>query len=197
MLTPNADIMTAARASLKGRIGTPMAAFVVFIVILNGLNCIPFIGWLASILIGGSMTLGLYILYLAVARGQQVSFNQLFEGFSSFGNALAAYIVSTIFIILWALLLIVPGIIAALGYSLTFFIIADNRDIDGLMAMRKSKEMMMGNKGKLFCLGCRFIGWFLLCIITCGIGFLWIGPYFLASLSKFYDDVKAATSPAA
>jgi uncharacterized membrane protein len=192
MLTPNVDIMASARASLKGKIGTPMGVMVVFCAISLALGCIPFVGWLANILLYGPLTLGLNILFLAIARGGEVRFNQLFEGFSSFGNALAAYIVMTIFIVLWMLLLIVPGIIAALGYSQTFFIMADNRDIDGLVAMRKSKEMMIGHKGKLFYLCCRFIGWFLLCIITLGIGFLWIGPYCVTSMAKFYDDVKTA-----
>ena len=57
--------------------------------------------------------------------------------------------------------------------------------------------MMAGNKGKLFCLGCRFIGWFLLGIVTLGIGFLWILPYYYASLSKFYDDVRQPGTEAA
>jgi uncharacterized membrane protein len=195
MVTPNADIMTSARAALKGKIGTPMAVFVVYGVITIGLGSIPVVGWLANILISGSLTLGLYIVFLAIMRGNQVHFNMLFDGFSSFGNALAAYLVTCIFVALWALLLIVPGIIAALGYSQTFFIMADNKDIDGLTAMRKSKQIMNGYKGKLFCLGCRFIGWFLLGVITIGIGFLWIGPYFLASLAKFYDDLKANQPP--
>jgi uncharacterized membrane protein len=50
--------------------------------------------------------------------------------------------------------------------------------------------MMMGNKGKLFCLECRFIGWGLLCIVTLGIGLLWIGPYYMTSMAKFYDDIR-------
>ncbi|MDD5673513.1 MAG: DUF975 family protein [Chitinivibrionales bacterium] len=192
MLTSNMDLMTSARAALKGKMGTPMAVFVVFFVITAALSGIPKVGWLINALICGPLSLGLNIAFLAVARGGEMRFKQLFEGFNSFGNALAAYIVMTIFIILWTLLLIVPGIIAALGYSQTFFIMADNRNIDGLTALRKSKEMMRGYKTKLFYLCCRFIGWFLLGIITLGVGFLWIAPYFLASMAKFYDDVKAA-----
>jgi uncharacterized membrane protein len=192
MLTTNAALMASARESLKGKIGTPMAACVVFFVIVGLLGSIPFIGWLAGMLITGPLVLGLYILFLNITRGTEARFSQLFDGFGSFGNALAAYIVMCIFIVLWMLILIVPGIIAALGYSQTFFIMADNKNIDGLAALRRSKEMMQGHKGKLFGLCCRFIGWFLLGIITLGIGFLWIGPYCFASMAKFHDDIKAA-----
>jgi len=51
--------------------------------------------------------------------------------------------------------------------------------------------MMYGYKWKYFCLGLRFIGWFLLGILSLGIGFLWIMPYMSISFAKFYDDVKA------
>jgi uncharacterized membrane protein len=88
------------------------------------------------------------------------------------------------------LLLIVPGIIAALSYSMTYFIIAENDSIGSLEAITKSKEMMRGNKWKLFCLCCRFLGWILLCILTIGIGFLWLYPYMMVSFAKFYDDIK-------
>jgi uncharacterized membrane protein len=51
--------------------------------------------------------------------------------------------------------------------------------------------MMRGNKWKFFCLGCRFIGWFLLAIVTIGIGFFWIYPYAMISFAEFYEDLKA------
>jgi uncharacterized membrane protein len=75
---------------------------------------------------------------------------------------------------------------------MAFYIMADNKDINGLDAIKKSKAMMYGNKWKLFCLGCRFIGWTLLCILTFGIGFLWLMPYGSTSIAKFYDDIRAA-----
>lgn len=72
---------------------------------------------------------------------------------------------------------------------MTFFIIAENDSIGPLEAVTKSKEMMDGNKWKLFCLGWRFFGWALLCILTLGIGFLWLMPYMVVSYAKFYDYI--------
>jgi uncharacterized membrane protein len=73
-----------------------------------------------------------------------------------------AYILTTIFIFLWSLLLIVPGIMAAFSYAMTFFILADDRTVDGLEAIRRSKAMMYGHRWRLCCLVGRFTGWILL-----------------------------------
>jgi uncharacterized membrane protein len=96
-----------------------------------------------------------------------------------------------VFIILWMLLLIIPGIIAALSYSMTFYIIADDETMDAMEAIDKSKAMMDGYKWKYFCLALRFVGWALLCLLTLGIGFFWLMPYMQVTNAKFYEDVKA------
>ncbi len=61
----------------------------------------------------------------------------------------------------------------------------------GSDSLRKSKAMMKGNRWKLFCLFWRFFGWFLLGILSLGIGFLWIMPYLQTTLIRFYDVLKA------
>ncbi|MPN61797.1 hypothetical protein SDC9_209541 [bioreactor metagenome] len=102
----------------------------------------------------------------------------------------------TIFVILWSLLLIVPGIIAAIRYSMCFYILADNPDIGIMEALNESKRMMRGNKWKYFCLNLSFIGWGLLCICTVGIGFLWLTPYVETSVIAFYDIANGSLRPA-
>ena len=94
-----------------------------------------------------------------------------------------------IFIILCTLLLIIPGIIACLQYYQTFYILSEDENIGPLDAISKSKELMMGNKWKLFCLYCRFIGWLILCIITLGFAGLYVGPYLSQSCANFYNDL--------
>lgn len=191
--TQNKLLMDQARESLRGKWGRAIGTFVVYAAITSGVPMIPEVGWVFGILISGSMMLGLCIFSLNISRAEHAELNQLFEGFKRFGLALGAYILKTVFILLWTLLLVVPGIIAALSYSMTFFIIAENEEIGPLEAITRSKEMMRGNKWKLFCLFCRFIGWFLLCILSCGIGFLWFGPYMAVSLAGFYDDLVEET----
>ena len=195
MFLDNRELMTFARARLRGRWGVAAATFLVYLVLSFLLNAIPVIGWVGSFLIAGPLLVGLHIFCLAISRDLHHATGQLFEGFSPFANGLVAYILSTIFILLWSLLLIVPGIMAAFSYAMTFFILADNRELDGLEAIRRSKAMMYGHRWRLCCLVGRFTGWILLGMITCGIGFLWVGPYLMVSVAKFYDGLKGAESP--
>jgi uncharacterized membrane protein len=88
------------------------------------------------------------------------------------------------------LLLIIPGIIAAISYSMTFYILADDNSLTAMEAIDKSKAMMEGYKLKYFYLSLRFLGWALLAILTFGIGFLWLAPYMMVASAKFYDDIK-------
>lgn len=199
--TENKVLMAQARDSLRGNWGLPIGTTVVywFIAMVSGL--VPFIGPIISLLIAGPMMLGFCIFFLSFSRNQNPRLSQIFEGFSKFGVAFYVYLLSVIFVFLWTLLLIIPGIIAALSYAMTFYIMSDNESIGplntkppgkhALDVIRASKEMMRGNKWKLFCLGLRFIGWSLLCVLTLGIGYLWLTPYMCTSFAKFYDDIAS------
>jgi uncharacterized membrane protein len=194
MATPNRDLMSQARQSLRGKWGVAAIGTLVYALIMGGLNVIPVAGPIAWLIVGGPLMLGWILFILSISRGAEVRVGRLFDGFSSFGNALVAMLLVSVFTILWLLLLIVPGIIAALRYSMTFFILADNPTMDGLEAIRRSKAMTMGYKYKLFCLGLRFIGWALLGVLSLGIGFFWIAPYMQTSVAKFYDDIKGGAA---
>jgi uncharacterized membrane protein len=158
--------------------------------VMIAIQLIPGAGWIISLLISGSMSIGLASFALALSRKQDARLSQIFSGFQKFGVGLGAYLLQLIFVFLWSLLLIIPGIIAALSYSMTYYIIAENDSIGPLEAITESKEMMRGNKWKFFCLGFRFLGWALLCILTLGIGYLWLFPYVIISFAQFYDDLK-------
>ncbi len=190
MAMANRDIMAAARSRLTGKWGIAIPIVLIYSVICLVLGAVPVAGIIAGLVLGGALMFGLNSSFLGIVQGKEVKVGNFFDGFSSFGNSCIAYLLMCLFIVLWSLLLIVPGIIAALSYSMTFFILSENRELTGSEAIRRSKEMMAGNKGKLFCLWCRFIGWSLLGFITLGIGLLWIGPYLMTSLAKFYEDIK-------
>lgn len=140
-----------------------------------------------SLLITGPMTLGYAMFAISIFRKRETSPAEVFYGFERFGKAFGLYIVMIIFVLLWSLLLIIPGIIAAFRYSMSFYILADNPDIGIMEALNESKKMMRGNKWKFFCLNISFIGWGILCLLTLGIGFLWLGPYMEVSFIAFYD----------
>jgi uncharacterized membrane protein len=189
MKTANSILTTQARAALKWQWKPSIIAIVIFVAVSALLAAIPILGWILSLVIAGPLLVGFNKFFLRQYRREETDFAQIFDGFSVFSSALVAWVLCSIFVFLWSLLLVVPGIIAALSYSMTYFIIVDNPGIDGLEALRKSKEMMRGNKGKLFCFACRFIGWSFLCLLTLGIGFLWLAPYWMTSKAAFYQDL--------
>jgi uncharacterized membrane protein len=120
------------------------------------------LSWVYSLLIGGALMFGIVSVYIRYRRRQEAPTELLFSGFSNFSRAIALNLIVSIFIALWTLLLIIPGIIAFYRYRLAFYILADNPDIGPIEAINISKAMMDGNKWKLFCLDLSFIGWGLL-----------------------------------
>lgn len=189
MITSNAEIMKNARSQLQGKWKSVVVFTLIYMLVGIIPGSIPKIGWIFTLLLGGPFAYGLSCYFLNFSRNNNPVLEDLFKGFSIFGKTFIAYLLMMIFIILWALLLIVPGIIAAFSYSMTFYIMADNKEMGGQDAIKKSKELMTGNKYRYFCLMCRFIGWFILGALSLGIGFLWIIPYVMVSNAKFYESL--------
>ena len=115
-----------------------------------------------SILVTGAFTFGITVYFLDLVREKKTDLGQVFSGFGFFFKTLLLYVLMSIFIVLWSLLLIVPGIIASFRYSQAFYILADDPSKDVMQCIKESKEMMKGNKAKYFCLQLSFIGWYLL-----------------------------------
>jgi uncharacterized membrane protein len=191
--TENKVLMSQAKDALKGKWGLAIGTLVIYMLITGCTGAFPKLGGLLSLIIGGPFALGLAIFSLSLARNKGAKVEQIFEGFNYFVTALCTYLLMILFIALWTLLLIVPGIIAALSYAMSFYILADNPSMAAMDVLRKSKAMMNGYKLKLFYLGLRFFGLALLCILTLGIGFFWLIPYANVCTAKFYDDIKDTT----
>ncbi len=155
-----------------------------------GVMSIILLWGLVTFIIGGVIELGYCRFNKNLINGTNPQFSDLFSQFNMFGKAFGLRIVTSIFIFLWTLLLIIPGIVASYRYSMAFYIMNDNPSIDIMEAIRQSKALMQGNKGRLFCLHLSFIGWALLSILSCGIGFLWLAPYISASEAAFYLEVS-------
>lgn len=186
----NLVLMQHARESLKGKWALAIGTFIVYGLITSVMGSLEAPYSLVSLLVGGPFALGLAAFSLNLSRGGDARLEQIFQGFNRFSTALGAYLLMLLYITLWTLLLIVPGIIAALSYSMTFYILCDNTGIGAEEALQKSKKLMDGYKLKLFYLWLRFFGLSLLCILTLGIGFLWLIPFIHVSMAKFYDDIR-------
>ena len=186
----NKSIRAEARNRLSGNWGQPIGVFSIYLLITIVLQNIPFIGPIALIFVAGPLTLGFTIYFLKFLKNEESNLNQLFEGFKNYGSVLVTYLLYTIYILLWTLLFIIPGIIAQMKYSQVWFIMAEDNEISGNDALKKSKEMMDGFKMQYFLLALSFIGWILLAMLTCGIGLLWVVPYIQTSYAKFYEALK-------
>ena len=144
------------------------------------------------LLILGPMQLGFAIFSLNVARQNNPQLSNLFDGFQSFGNVLLSYIFIALATLAGLFLLVVPGIIVALGLSMTYFILAENRSLTATEALKKSWELMDGHKMRLFGLVLRFIPWYLLTIFTLFIGMLFVLPWQNVAFANFYEEIKSA-----
>jgi len=140
--------------------------------------------------LGSIIDLGYAQFNLDLVDKKPISINTLFAYFPRWKTAIASRFLQAIYVFLWSLLFIVPGIIAIYRYSMTRYIIAEDENITANDAITKSKEMMIGNKGRLFCLEFSFIGWSILAAFTCVIGYLWLIPYMQASYAAFYREVS-------
>ena len=136
---------------------------------------------------------GLTVSLLRNHREENVDLENLFDGFRGgrYTRVFCALFLVQLFTFLWALLLIIPGIIKAFSYALTPYIIMDEPELTARQAIARSCEIMQGRRWKLFCLYLSFIGWGILCLLTFGIGFLWLAPYINASIAAFYEDARA------
>lgn len=188
----NRDIRIAARQALKGNWTNAVLATLVFTLIVAAAGSIPF----AGLLVVCPLEFGYMLCFLRLVRGEDSSemVGDQFNVFSKYGRTLGTSLLMTLYILLWCLLFVIPGIIMSYAYAMTPYIMNDRPDLDASDCIHESRVMMKGYKWKLFCLDLSFIGWALLCILTLGIGFLWLQPYIEASHAKFYDELKARRS---
>ncbi|WP_018664149.1 DUF975 family protein [Heyndrickxia acidiproducens] len=201
-----------ARASLKGRWG--LAVLVGFLVVLisggipsllqmiasGGPSAYPetsdsggdIIFWLVTAALLPVSVAG-YWIFLAIARNEKAAVGDLFQLFSSgkrYFKTIGLGVLIAIYSFLWSLLLIIPGIIKSLAYSQTYFIYHDHPELTLNQMITKSRKMMDGYKWKFFLMQLSFIGWGILCLISIGIGFLWLVPYINTTMAKFYEHLR-------
>ena len=210
LIQPNEELRACARRQLDGVWGKmAFTYFVYFLIylpynIISALNSISewipgipsYFGGLNALLtiavmvISGPFALGFAGYFLKRIRGEEIEIKNIFDGFENFFSSFLVMFFIGLFTALWSLLLLIPGIIKAYGYSMAYYIMHDDPGIKPLEAIKQSQIMMKGYKWKLFALQFSFIGWTLLCLLTLGVGFLWLNPYFNLSMANFYENLK-------
>ncbi|MBO5466194.1 MAG: DUF975 family protein [Prevotella sp.] len=146
---------------------------------------------LLATLITLPLSYGILVLFLDFARGEKIENSKLFDGYKyGFQRIFTTGLLQLIYTVLWYLLLIIPGIIKSYSYSMTYYILKDNPELKNNAAIEKSMQMMDGHKMDLFLLHLSFIGWAILCLLTMGIGFIFLIPYIYTAQAHFYEDLK-------
>lgn len=187
----SSELRAQAWGVLSGKWGMAVVATLVYFVISGVLSCIPFISYIAVLLVSLPLAYGFTIMLLNVVRGSDVQLDTMGEGFKDYGRILGTMLLSSVYQFLWMLLLIIPGIIKGYSYALTPYLLKDHPELKFNAAIEESMRLMSGNKMRLFLLDLSFIGWFLLGIITFGIAFLWITPYWNTARAAFYEDLMS------
>ena len=181
-----------ARAQLGNRIFdnawlTMLAAWLLYEVVI-GATSSTFVG---ALLLTGPLTYGLYRMMIGVVCGKKADWNDILTGFKeAFGNSLVLSLLHALFLVLWSLLLVVPGIIKSYSYSRAMYIQQDNPTMGANDCITQSREMMNGYKWKLFCLDFSFIGWYLLGVLCLGVGTIFVVPYHHMARTNFYLALK-------
>ena len=121
---------------------------------------------------------------------KNAAFETLFEYFSHWKTTTIARLLRALYVFLWSLLFIIPGIVAGFSYAMTDYILAEDPELTADEAISQSKPIMMGNKWRFFCLQFSFIGWDILATLAFGIGHLWLTPYKQAAYAAFYREVS-------
>jgi len=186
--------------SLEGKWGKAAIATLIVFIILELFGSSPsfFMDPIPSMVLQGVLSVlllplawGYITFFLSIIRDEILDYGHLFDGFNQYFRIFLAELLKGIYILLWALLLIIPGLIKEYSYAMTEFILKDNPEMSGEEAICESMRLMQGHKMQLFLLDLSMIGWLILSILTLGIGLLFLLPYNYTAHAHFYEDLKA------
>lgn len=148
---------------------------------------------LLSIFVGNIILVGKFNYFLESRyQGQSAGVGRLFFGFSGghYVNVMKCMFFRNLFTFLWSLLLIFPGIYKHYEYYMVPYLLAEYPDMDRREAFQRSKELMDGNKFDTWVLELSFIGWLFLGALMCGIGVIFVNPYYEATFMELYLNLK-------
>lgn len=205
----NQDFKNAALEALRGNWAPAVVCTIIYLLISLGLSLVQptvedptaidgsymagtAVFMLLTFMVMGPLGFGFYQAFevLLTEGDNKLTANCFKLTFTNYVKNIVAFLLVTLFTFLWMLLLIIPGIVKALAYSMTPFILKDYPELSANQAINLSQKMMKGHKFDYFWLNLSFIGWILLGILTLGIGYIWLVPYMYTSYAAFYKEVK-------
>lgn len=220
------QIRSEARQKLASKWGKSALITLIFAVLTYiisfVLNLVPFLGYVASLVISVPLSYGLIVSMFKLNDDEEVGYLDFFNnGFSNFGKTWSVALQTILKLIVPIILVVISVVIVMVGavgqnealtaigyilyiasliyaiikeytYSLAYYVLNDNPDMTGKEAVEKSAELMQGNVWALFCLRLSFIGWSILSVFTLCIGLLWLMPYMKVAEINFYRNLTNA-----
>jgi uncharacterized membrane protein len=159
------------------------------VVLLSAVGSIGSVLSIVNLVLGGVVQIGYAKYLLKQYNGHSGEVKDLFSCFDYFAQGFLQKLLRILYIILWSFLFIVPGIIKALSYSMTPFIMAENPEMKAKNAIQASETLMHGHKADLFYFLLSYIGWYFFAVLTCGIGVFFLNPYIHAGYTAFYRSI--------
>lgn len=160
------------------------------------IGVLAFVYSVVALVLGSVVQLGYVRFNLNLIDGRPAQLSDLFTCFSQMGSAIVLRLLTGLFVALWSLLLVIPGIIAAYRYSAAPYIMAEDPGCGAMEALNRSKALMDGHKMELFVLDFSFIGWHLLNVFTLGLGSLLLTPYTNAARAAFFRSLQNGSTTA-
>lgn len=197
----NAELKQKARAQLGGKIFGTGWLYAVLVMLLQSVvvgigNRGRGVGLAVLLLVGGPLSCSAARMFLKQsADGRPMDLHDLAAGFTEdFSGSFLLNLMQSIFIVLWSLLLVVPGIVKALGWSMSFYVRAEHPDYTWRQCLDASAALTDGYKGEIFLLHLSFIGWYIVGALCLGVGTLWVQAYVQATMTQCYHWLKAQQS---
>ena len=146
---------------------------------------------IVGVILAGPLGYGVITILLRLARHQdeKADFTYLFNGFKEkFGETVIVSVLTYVYIFLWSLLFVIPGIVKSYSYAATMYLVKE-KGLTGNDAITESRKLMDGNKFRLFCLDLSFIGWYILGSLCFGVGVLWVEAYRGVARAAFFEEL--------
>ena len=133
-----------------------------------------------------SIAINNVFIYAYLGKGYEIS--HLTKGYDKgIANRIALSALKNIFIVLWSLLFIIPGIVKSYSYMLANFISRENPEKSATECLDESRKLMDGHKMDMFLFDLSFFGWWILTILTCGILSFYVVPYYYQARIVYID----------
>lgn len=181
---------TTSEVTVEGAGVSPEQAAFLAAVVLGVIFTVGIVGSIVHALLANPIEVGGRRFFEKNANDPTTQFNTMFEGFQDYGRVLVTMLIRDVFILLWTLLLIIPGAMKAYSYRLVPYLVKDRPELSPMEVLAESETLMRGNRWQAFVMDLSFLGWLLLGVVTLNLGnIFWTNPYMNATDAALYQEL--------